>query len=147
MHTPAAEEYTALRDQWIREGDGFVLVYSITQRATFERVERFRQQISRVKDSGPSPHHGSSSSSRGRGALSGVPVVLVGNKCDLKDEREVGKDEGAALARKLAVDDFCECSAKDGSNLNRPHEVIVKACTSFSLSLSRSVCSGRMSGG
>ena len=41
-----AEEYTALRDQWIREGEGFLLVYSIAARATFERIERFRAQIS-----------------------------------------------------------------------------------------------------
>lgn len=40
------EEYTALRDQWIREGEGFLLVYSIISRQTFERVERFRNQIS-----------------------------------------------------------------------------------------------------
>lgn len=42
------EEYTALRDQWIREGEGFLLVYSIAARSTFERVERFREQISCV---------------------------------------------------------------------------------------------------
>ncbi|KAI9601484.1 hypothetical protein H4Q26_001304 [Puccinia striiformis f. sp. tritici PST-130] len=44
LDTAGQEEYTALRDQWIREGEGFVLVYSITARSTFERIERFRSK-------------------------------------------------------------------------------------------------------
>lgn len=40
LDTAGQEEYTALRDQWIRDGEGFVLVYSILARSTFERVQR-----------------------------------------------------------------------------------------------------------
>ncbi|KAG0778963.1 hypothetical protein G6F21_012777 [Rhizopus arrhizus] len=47
LDTAGQEEYTALRDQWIRDGEGFLLVYSITSRSTFERIERFRNQIFR----------------------------------------------------------------------------------------------------
>jgi GTPase KRas protein len=70
----------------IREGEGFLLVYSITARATFERIERFRSQITRVKDS------------------EAIPIVLVGNKSDKRDEREVGKEEGQLLARRLGCE-------------------------------------------
>ena len=72
--------------QWIREGEGFLLVYSITSRATFERVERFRAQIARVKD------------------VEGVPIILVGNKADRANEREVSREEAQAMARKLGCD-------------------------------------------
>ena len=40
LDTAGQEEYTALRDQWIRDGEGFVLVYSIIAKSTFERVHR-----------------------------------------------------------------------------------------------------------
>ncbi|CAG8434764.1 2236_t:CDS:2 [Funneliformis mosseae] len=87
------EEYTALRDQWIRDGEGFLLVYSISSRSTFERVERFRDQITRVKDTEQ------------------VPLMLVGNKCDKITEREVSREEGMNMARKLKCE-FIESSAK-----------------------------------
>jgi len=98
LDTAGQEEYTALRDQWIREGDGFLIVYSITQRATFERVEKFKYQISRVKDADD------------------VPVVLVGNKADKMQEREVSAAEGQALARRMGCE-FVETSAKTRHNL------------------------------
>ncbi|CAG8485362.1 24806_t:CDS:2, partial [Racocetra persica] len=50
LDTFGQEEYTALTDQWIRDGEGFLLVYSISSRSSFERVERFYDQIIRVKD-------------------------------------------------------------------------------------------------
>ena len=66
-----------------REGDGFLIVYSITQHNTFDRVEKFKQQINRVKDSET------------------IPVVIVGNKCDKTLEREVSTEDGKMLARRL----------------------------------------------
>jgi GTPase KRas protein len=51
-----------MRDQYMRTGQGFLLVYSVTSRASFEEVNIFRDQIMRVKES------------------SSVPLVLVGNK-------------------------------------------------------------------
>ena len=41
-----------------------------------------------------------------------VPMVLVGNKCDLEDERVVGKDEGFSMARRFGNCGFMETSAK-----------------------------------
>lgn len=84
-----------------------MLVYSITARATFERIERFRQQIVRVKDSDT------------------VPVVLVGNKSDRANEREVGREEGAALAKRLGCE-FVETSAKTRSNLELAYYTVVR---------------------
>ncbi|RKP10690.1 small GTPase superfamily [Thamnocephalis sphaerospora] len=107
LDTAGQEEYTALRDQWIRDGEGFLLVYSIASRSTFERVERFRDQITRVKDT------------------DNVPLMLVGNKCDKVTEREVSREEGMGLAKKLNCD-FIESSAKTCVNVERAFYTVVR---------------------
>lgn len=106
-HVVVIEEYTALRDQWIRDGEGFLLVYSISSRSTFERVERFRDQIFRVKD------------------VETVPIILVGNKCDKITEREVSREEGFQMARHLRCD-FIETSAKTCVNVERSFYTVVR---------------------
>ena len=60
-----------MRDQYMRTGEGFLLVYSITNRSSFEEIGNFREQILRVKDA------------------ESVPMVLCGNKCDLEEDRQV----------------------------------------------------------
>ncbi|KAJ8661721.1 hypothetical protein O0I10_002528 [Lichtheimia ornata] len=107
LDTAGQEEYTALRDQWIRDGEGFLLVYSITARSTFERIERFREQIFRVKD------------------VDNVPMMLVGNKCDRVTEREVTREEGMMMARRMGCE-FIETSAKTCVNVERSFYQVVK---------------------
>lgn len=101
------EEYTALRDQWIRDGEGFLIVYSITSRSTYDRVNKFRDQIFRVKD------------------VDQVPLILVGNKCDKVTDREVSREEGALKARTLNCD-FVETSAKTCVNVERSFYSVVR---------------------
>merc|ERR1712048_847564 len=50
LDTAGQEEFTALRDQWIRECEGFITVYSITSTHSFHQVKVFKQQVVRVKD-------------------------------------------------------------------------------------------------
>ncbi|KAG6910607.1 hypothetical protein DXG01_009558, partial [Tephrocybe rancida] len=107
IDTAGQEEYATLRDQWVREGQGFILVYSIASRSTFDRLETFRQSMRRVKR--------------------GDPIfMLVGNKCDKTYEREVSKDEGAALARQFGCE-FIETSAKTAQNVERLFTNLVRA--------------------
>lgn len=44
------EQFTAMRDLYMKNGQGFVLVYSITSQATFNDLADLREQILRVKD-------------------------------------------------------------------------------------------------
>lgn len=60
-----------MREQYMRTGEGFLLVYSITDRQSFEEIMTFQQQILRVKDKDY------------------FPMIVVGNKCDLDGERQV----------------------------------------------------------
>lgn len=130
LDTAGQEEYTALRDQWIRDGEGFVLVYSITSRSSFARIQKFYNQIQRVKDAGnagsptaisylnpqfvPLPPTGP------------VPVMLVGNKSDKVTERAVSSQEGQALARELGCD-FVEASAKNCINVEKAFYDVVRS--------------------
>lgn len=107
IDTAGQEEYATLRDQWVREGQGFILVYSIASRSTFDRLDIFRQSMRRVKR--------------------GDPIfMLVGNKCDKTYEREVSKEEGAALARQFGCE-FIETSAKTAQNVERLFTNLVRA--------------------
>ncbi|XP_021947542.1 ras-related protein Rap1 [Folsomia candida] len=99
LDTAGTEQFTAMRDLYMKNGQGFVLVYSITAQSTFNDLQDLREQILRVKDT------------------DNVPMVLVGNKCDLEEERVVGKDQGNALAHQFNCT-FLETSAKAKVNVN-----------------------------
>lgn len=47
------EQFTAMRDLYMKNGQGFVLVYSITAQSTFNDLQDLREQILRVKVSHP----------------------------------------------------------------------------------------------
>eukprot|EP00339_Tiarina_fusa_P020090 CAMPEP_0117040294 /NCGR_PEP_ID=MMETSP0472-20121206/28210_1 /TAXON_ID=693140 ORGANISM="Tiarina fusus, Strain LIS" /NCGR_SAMPLE_ID=MMETSP0472 /ASSEMBLY_ACC=CAM_ASM_000603 /LENGTH=199 /DNA_ID=CAMNT_0004750991 /DNA_START=22 /DNA_END=621 /DNA_ORIENTATION=+ len=108
LDTAGQEEFTALRDQWIRECEGFIIVYSITSTHSFHQVKTFKQQVTRVKDE------------------DNLPMMLVGNKCDLEEEREVPTEEGVALAEKLGCQ-FKEASAKTRKNVEESFYDLVRA--------------------
>ncbi|KAA8574431.1 hypothetical protein EYC84_005899 [Monilinia fructicola] len=118
LDTAGQEEYTALRDQWIRDGEGFVLVYSISSRSSFTRIQRFHNQIQRVKESSSSSPIYPGSPISPVSPSEPVPIMLVGNKCDRVTEREVSTQEGHALARELGCE-FVEASAKNCVNVEK----------------------------
>lgn len=125
LDTAGQEEYTALRDQWIRDGEGFVLVYSISSRSSFTRIKRFHHQIQRVKEStASSPSYPGSPISVAT-STAPVPIMLVGNKSDRIAEREVSTQEGHALARELGCE-FVEASAKNYINVDKAFYDVVR---------------------
>ena len=127
LDTAGQEEYIALRDQWIRDGEGFVLVYSISSRSSFARIQRFHSQIQRVKESSmaSSPTYPGSPISASAPVFGQAPVMLVGNKCDRVTEREVSTQEGQALAKELGCD-FVEASAKNCVNVEKAFFDVVR---------------------
>jgi len=107
LDTAGQEEYRALRDQYMRSGVGFVLVYSIVDRKTFDEISDFYDQICRVKDSDD------------------VPMVLVGNKCDLESERVISAEEGRNFAKQHKMA-FLEASAKMRRNVDEVFYELVR---------------------
>jgi len=98
LDTAGQEEYSALRDQWVREGKAFLLVFSITSRQSFEEIPSFRERILLVNEDEV------------------VPMVLVGNKTDLESERKVSKEEAERTAKEYGNIPYVECSALKGFN-------------------------------
>uniref|UniRef100_A0AAV2L0A6 GTPase KRas n=1 Tax=Knipowitschia caucasica TaxID=637954 RepID=A0AAV2L0A6_KNICA len=104
LDTAGQEEYSAMRDQYMRTGEGFLCVFAINNIKSFEDIHHYREQIKRVKDS------------------EDVPMVLVGNKCDLPS-RSVDTKQAQDLARSYGIP-FIETSAKTRQvrvQMPRPH--------------------------
>ncbi|NWQ81300.1 RASH GTPase, partial [Alopecoenas beccarii] len=92
LDTAGQEEYSAMRDQYMRTGEGFLCVFAINNTKSFEDIHQYRSQIKRVKDSDD------------------VPMVLVGNKCDLP-ARTVETRQAQDLSRSYGIP-YIETSAK-----------------------------------
>nr|CAG8472374.1 3128_t:CDS:2 [Entrophospora candida] len=97
----------AMREQYMRTGEGFLLVYSITSRNSFDEIEFFQEQILRVKDK----DH--------------FPMILIGNKSDLDHERKISQIEGAKQADKFGCK-FLETSAKQRINVDDAFHNLVR---------------------
>mmetsp|Transcript_32901 Transcript_32901/g.51433 ORF Transcript_32901/g.51433 Transcript_32901/m.51433 type:complete len:187 (-) Transcript_32901:124-684(-) len=100
MDTAGQEEYAALRGQYIKGGDGFLLIYSVEERASFDALHKIRTQILRIKESAQD-----------------IPMLLLGNKCDLPS-RDVTEEDGNELAAKWRCK-FLEASAKTNHNIDK----------------------------
>ncbi|XP_017775281.1 PREDICTED: ras-related protein M-Ras-like [Nicrophorus vespilloides] len=94
LDTAGQEEFSAMREQYMRKGDGFLLVYSVTDKNSYEHIPHFHTQILRVKDRDV------------------YPMLLVANKVDLVHLRKVTEEQGRELAHKLGIP-YIETSAKD----------------------------------
>ncbi|XP_005089752.1 ras-related protein M-Ras [Aplysia californica] len=94
LDTAGQEEFSAMREQYMRKGDGFLLVYSVTDPQSFENIANFHTQILRVKDRDT------------------FPMIMAANKVDLIHQREVSEEQGLTLAGQLKVP-YIETSAKD----------------------------------
>ncbi|KAG9435194.1 GTP-binding protein Rit2 isoform X1 [Apis mellifera carnica] len=92
LDTAGQVEFTAMRDQYMRCGEGFMICYSVTDRHSFQEALEYRKLITRVR------------------ANEDIPLVLVGNKFDLQHQRKVTTEEGKALAEQLGCP-FYETSA------------------------------------
>jgi GTPase KRas protein len=108
LDTAGQDEFKTMRSQWIREGgDGFLVVYSIASRNSFQEAASLRETILRIREEQEK-----------------VPIVLIGNKCDLTEEREVSYDEAQAQAEQWACP-FFETSALRNINTKACfHELI-----------------------
>ena len=99
LDTAGPEEYSAMRDRYMRNGQSFLMTYAINSRQSFEDLKsNYLPQLLRIKDDDK------------------VPMVLVGNKCDLEDERQVPIDEAIKWAEEISMP-FYETSAKARINV------------------------------
>ncbi|KAM9755045.1 GTPase KRas isoform 1-T1 [Menidia menidia] len=114
LDTAGQEEYSAMRDQYMRTGEGFLCVFAINNTKSFEDIHHYREQIKRVKDS------------------EDVPMVLVGNKCDLPS-RTVDTKQAHDLARSYGIP-FIETSAKTRQRVEDAFYTLVREIRQYRLS-------------
>lgn len=99
LDTAGVDEWGVMRDAFMRDGEVFVLMFSVTDRSSLEDLSSYRERIFRLKE------------------VERVPMVVVANKVDVgEDERKVFEGEGENLASSWGVP-FIQCSAKTGQNV------------------------------
>ena len=104
--TAGQEKFKSISVQYIKNCIGILLVYSIDDRNSLNNLENW---IKDIKD---------------KTNYEKVPLILIGNKCDLEDERKVSKEEGEKFALKYNIK-FFECSAKNNINVNQAFESLI----------------------
>lgn len=119
LDTAGQEEYSAMKEQYIRNGEGFLLVYAVSSYESFAEIEIIYRTICKVKD------------------RKNTPIAIIGNKCDVQpNERQVSYQQGLELAMKIAKSHrsdnkisnvlFMETSAKSNNNVASAFLDVVK---------------------
>jgi len=107
MDTAGTEQFTAMRDMYMRLGQGFLLVFSITSASSLRELIELRDQIVRTKGD---PN---------------FPMVLVGNKSDLEEDRVISRQKAFQLSQSWGNIPYYETSARKATNIN---EVFIDVC-------------------
>jgi Ras-related protein Rab-8A len=95
--TAGQERFRTITTSYFRGAQGILLVYDVTDRRSFESIRNWISQIQQHAD----VH---------------VNKILVGNKCDMTDEKVVSTEEGEKLAKEFGIP-FWECSAKTNAHV------------------------------
>jgi Ras-related protein Rab-1A len=104
--TAGQERYRSIAISSIRNANGVLLVYDITKKNTYETLEYWFKQIKNVLE------------------IKDTPIVLIGNKIDLKDSREVSYEKGEEFAKDHGIK-FFECSAKSKINVDEAFNCLI----------------------
>ena len=103
--TAGQERYKAITSAYYKGAKGAFIVYDITRKGTFESVDKW---VSDLKAS----------------ADKKITLLLIGNKCDLEDQRQITKEEAEQKAKSFEVA-YLETSALSGENLEKAFEMLV----------------------
>ena len=107
LDTAGEEDYQNMMDMWISFAEGFLLVFAINDKESFNLIKSKRDRILRGK-------HGVK-----------FPILLVGNKADLENERQVNYSEAKELADKWEIE-YIETSAKTNFNCKEAFEMLAQ---------------------
>ena len=102
--TAGQERYKSISFNLIKKADGVLLMYDITKRVTFDAISIWIEKIKEEKGD--------------------FPLVLIGNKCDLTEKREIPEEEGQKLSENNGFT-FIETSCKDGTNIEESIKILV----------------------
>eukprot|EP01091_Cochliopodium_minus_P010090 TRINITY_DN262_c0_g1_i1.p1 TRINITY_DN262_c0_g1~~TRINITY_DN262_c0_g1_i1.p1 ORF type:complete len:200 (+),score=49.40 TRINITY_DN262_c0_g1_i1:31-630(+) len=104
--TAGQERFKTITSSYYRGSEGIMIVYDITDKTSFESINQWMGEVNEY----------------GKGAL---VKLLIGNKCDLEDQRVIQKTEIEKVARELGVS-YMETSAKSNTNVDQSFEFLAK---------------------
>ena len=104
--TAGQEKYKAITGAYYKGSKGAFVVYDITRKETFASVERWVNDLKSTSD----PK---------------LTIILIGNKNDMEDQRQVTKEQGEEKAKSFGCA-FLETSALSGDNLDKAFTLMVK---------------------
>ena len=104
--TAGQERYKAITRAYYKGAKGAFIVYDITRKETFDDVDKWRNELI------------SSCNQE-------ITVMLIGNKCDLEDQREISKEQGEEKAKSFGFS-FLETSALSGENLEKGFQMLIE---------------------
>jgi len=108
LDTAGTEQFASMRQLYITNSQAFAIIYSIDSLESFEEAKQIYADIIEIKPANE------------------LAIVLVGNKCDMSnDKREISIAEGAQAAKNMSNCRFIETSAKDNINVNQLFEKLV----------------------
>ncbi|CAN3376577.1 ras-related protein Rsr1p [Diutina rugosa] len=108
LDTAGVAQFTAMRELYIKSGKGFLLVYSVDDENSLKELLALREQVLRIKDS------------------DNVPMVLIGNKCDLEEERVLSIEDGIKVSKEWGMVPFYETSAMYKTNVDEAFIDVVR---------------------
>ena len=114
-----------MQDLYMKEGNGFILVFSLVSISTFNDLESFHDHIVEVKNSMGEKNY---------------PIVLAGNKCDLESDRKVKQEDIDAFAQARNCT-YMETSAKTQKNITEMFEFLTRKLIELSPAKKKSGCS------
>ena len=100
--TAGQERYKAITSAYYKGAKGAFVVYDITRKQSFDSVDRWINDLRAAADKN-------------------LSIIIIGNKCDLEDQRQVNKEQGEEKAKNNEVA-FMETSALSGENLDKAFE-------------------------
>jgi small GTP-binding protein len=104
--TAGQERYKSITSTYYKGAKGAFIVYDITNRLSFESVDKWIQDLNLNSDKN-------------------ITLLLIGNKIDLEDKRDVTKEEGEEKAKSFGLA-FLETSALTGENIDKVFDHMLK---------------------
>lgn len=118
--TAGQERYQSISLNTIKNADGIILMYDITNKSSFDSISNWMKGIKEIKGDN-------------------FPIVLIGNKCDLESTRVISKEKGEELANLYKIS-FFETSNKNKVNIEQSFSEIVNIIIKYKENKNENKC-------
>ena len=107
--TAGQERYRAITSMYYKGAKGGLIVFDLSSKSTFQNVEKWFNEIKKTAD--PT-----------------INLILIGNKSDLKDKRQISTEEGENKAKEMNVA-YLETSALNADNVDKAFDLLIQEIT------------------